>query len=181
MRPLLLLALLGVLLYGSDTARLYNLYNKGEYERVCDEGFHLFSKNRKEEAFVALYGYACLNSDLLDRLATPIVMLKRTPDARKNAAYFSAILMKKKLLYHALVDGYDISHVVLPASTHILSKVFDIFAQTSPTPIEGIYTLQDPQEPKQNYKLYLDTQEELPKIIIESYRDAMLIKRHIYW
>lgn len=168
-------------LWANDTTKLYTLYNQGHYEEACHTGFSLFSKNRKNEAFVSLYGYACLNSDYLDRLATPIVMLKYSADARANAAYFSAILMKKKLLYHALLDDYALEGIHLPASSHVLSKVFDLFAARAEKTKQNTYIFNDPIEEKITYHLYLDQSENVPKIIIEVYQESILKKRHIYW
>ncbi len=164
-----------------EKARLLKLYNKGEYEAVCNQGFKLFRKNRRDEAFISLYAYACLNNDSLDRLATPIVMLKHSKDARANAAYLSAILMKKKLLYHALLDGYDISGIKLPASSYILSKVFDLYALYQPQAVEGIYTLKDPAKEEIHYQLYLDKNQRMPKIVIEVYENHILKRRHTFW
>ena len=178
---LLTLFLLVQIGFADDKARLFKLYNKGEYEKVCHQGFKLFQKNRRDEAFISLYAYSCLNSDYLDRLATPIVMLKYSKDARANAAYLSAILMKKKLLYHALLDGYDVSEIKLPASSHILSKVFDLFSQNNKKSADGLYVLYDPQKDGYEYHLYLDRSENIPKIVIEEYLDSILKQRHIYW
>lgn len=167
--------------FSDDKARLFKLYNKGNYEAVCEKGFKLFRKNRYDEAFISLYAYGCLNSDSLDRLATPIVMLKYSKDARANAAYFAAILMKKKLLYHALLDNYDLSGVKLPSSSYILSKVFDIFVHNKTKPLDDIYTLKDKKNENITYHLYLDKSERVPKMIIEEYKNNILIKRHTYW
>lgn len=178
---LMITLLLATALFADDKARLYKLYNKGSYEKVCNQGFKLFRKNRYDEAFISLYAYSCLNSDYLDRLATPIVMLKYSKDARANAAYLASILMKKKLLYHALLDGYDVSGVVLPASSYILSKVFDLFTKNRTKPSDGIYALNDPADPKTSYQLYLDRSEKVAKIVIEEYYNNILKQRHIYW
>ncbi len=181
MKLFIIFTLLISLLTADDKARLYKLYNKGAYEEVCNQGFKLFRKNRYDEAFISLYAFSCLNSDYLDRLATPIVMLKYSKDARANAAYLAAILMKKKLLYHALLDGYDVSHVVLPASSYILSKVFDLFTKNRTKPTDGIYTLIDESDPKTSYQLYLDQSQKVAKIVIEEYYNSILKQRHIYW
>jgi hypothetical protein len=178
---ILSLLLLSNLAFADQKSRLYKLYNQGKYEAVCQQGFQHFRKNRYDEAFISLYAYGCLNSDSLDRLATPIVMLKYSKDARANASYFSAILMKKKLLYHALLDGYDLSGVKLPASSYILSKVFDLFVANQTKPSDDIYTLKDPIDKTLHYTLYVDKSERIPKMILEEYKNNILIKRHTYW
>lgn len=182
MTKLLLLALLLLTISVADEkSKLLKLYNKGDYEAVCERGFKHFRKNRHDEAYISLYAYGCLNSDSLDRLATPIVMLKYSKGARANASYFSAILMKKKLLYHALLDHYDLSGISLPASSYILSKVFDLFVQNRPEPFDDVYTLRDPKDDKIHYTLYIDKSERIPKMIIEVYKENILLKRHTYW
>lgn len=165
----------------NEKTKLLKLYNKGDYEAVCERGFKHFRKNRHDEAYISLYAYGCLNSDSIDRLATPIVMLKHSKGARANAAYFSAILMKKKLLYHALLDNYDLSGISLPASSYILSKVFDLFVKYKPKPLDNIYTLKDERDKNIQYSVYVDKSDPIPKMIIEVYKEHILLKRHTYW
>jgi len=178
---LLIITLTLSLSLADDKARLFKLYNNGNYQAVCEKGFHLFQRNRHDGAFISLYAYGCLNNDSIDRLATPIVMLKLNEDDRKNAAYFSAILMKKKLLYHALLDGYDLTGISLPASSYILSLVFDLYVQQSPLEIEGTYSLTDNKDSSIRYSLYLDKHEKVAQMIIEKYKNNILVKRHTYW
>ena len=182
MIKLLLTALLITTFAMADRkAKLLKLYNKGNYEAVCEEGFKHFRKNRRDEAYISLYAYGCLNSDSIDRLATPIVMLKYSKGARENAAYFSAILMKKKLLYHALLDNYDVTGVVLPSSSYILSKVFDLFVANKTKPLDDVYTLTDNVDKSIQYSLYIDKSERTAKMILEVYKNNILLKRHTYW
>ena len=182
MKKLLLLALV-ILNFSvaNEKSKLLKLYNKGDYEAVCERGFKHFRNNRHDEAYISLYAYGCLNSDSLDRLATPIVMLKYSKGARANASYFSAILMKKKLLYHALLDNYDLTGISLPASSYILSKVFDLFVKNKPKPLDDLYTLKDDRDKNIHYSLYIDKSERIPKMIIEVYKENILLKRHTYW
>ena len=175
------LLLLSSTVFASQKNRLYRLYNQGKYEAVCEQGFKNFQKHRHDETYISLYAYGCLNSDSIDRLATPIVMLKYSKDARANASYFAAILMKKKLLYHALLDGYDLSGIQLPASSYILSKVFDLFIVNKNKPVDNIYMLNDPADKSIHFTLYIDKSERIPKMILEEYKSNILIKRHTYW
>lgn len=177
----LLMLLMTTLSMADRKAKLLKLYNKGDYEAVCEEGFKYFRKNRRDEAYISLYAYGCLNSDAIDRLATPIVMLKRSKGARTNAAYFTAILMKKKLLYHALLDEYDLSGIVLPSSSYILSRVFDLFVKNKTKPQDDVYTLYDELDKSLHYSLYIDKSESTAKMIIEVYKSNILLKRHTYW
>jgi hypothetical protein len=128
---------------------------------------------------MTLYAFACLNSDYIDRLNLPISKLKFSKEARSNAAYFSVILMQKKLLLHAMADGYDISNFKLPSTDFILSKIFDLYLK-APKGKEQ-YTFDDPNNQSATYKLYLEQSQGVHKIVIEEYYDKILTKRHFYW
>ena len=180
MKKLLILLLVLMPLVADDKAKLLKLYKKGSYLKACHLGFSRFGKNRHDEAYISLYAYSCLNSDLLDRLATPIVMLKLTPEGRKNGAFLAAILMKKKLLHHALADGYNIQGVKLPASSHILSVVFDLLSDFDGKATDGVYTLQDKEHPNIVYRTFMQRKAQLPKIVIEKYQDSIFKERHLY-
>ena len=140
-----------------------------------------FSANRKDEAFVSLYGFSCLKADYIDRLSIPIAILKHSEEARSNSAYFSVILMQKKLLYHALVDGYDLTSLKLPSTDYVLSKVFDLYARDNHRQNRSVYIYKDPIMPKNSYKLFLTEKNRTKKMVIEEYYDTILTNRHIYW
>jgi len=107
---LIILFILAYNLYAYDIKQnLFTLYQNKKYEKVCSIGFRNFQKYKKDEEFVNLYAFGCLNADYVDRLAIPIVTLRFSKESRANSAYFAVILMQKKLLYHALIDGYDLS------------------------------------------------------------------------
>ena len=159
---------------------MFSLYKTKHYKEACRLGFENFSHFKKNEELVSLYGFACLNSDYIDRLAIPVTALKSSKAARANATYFAVILMQKKMLYHALIDGYNISGLKLPTTTYVLSKVFDLFAQEKDQS-KNSYKFQDLQDPKKSYKLYIRHDKRVKKMVIDEFYDTMLIKRHIYW
>jgi hypothetical protein len=178
----LLLLLLVTNIYADIKEKIFSLYQAKQFEKACIKGFKYFSKYKKDEAFVSLYGFACLHADYIDRLAVPITSLKKSKEARANAAYFSVILMQKKLLYHALVDGYDLSKFVLPTTDYVLSQVFDLYAQMQPSETKpSFYLFKNKKNSKITYKLYLVNEKGFNKIVIEEFYDTMLIKRHVYW
>lgn len=178
---LLLLFLLVANLSADIKRNMFNLYQNKKYEKVCSMGFDNFKKNKKDEEFVSLYAFACLKSDYIDRLAVPTAVLKFSKESRANAAYFSVILMQKKLLYHALVDNYDLSEFSLPTTDYVLSKVFDLYAKLGKHEPRAFYLFEDPDDAKLTYKLYLSRDYKLDKIVIEEFYDTISIKRHIYW
>jgi len=180
MKLLLLFVLVANL--SADIKRdMFNLYQNKKYEKVCSMGFDNFKKNKKDEEFVSLYAFSCLNSDYIDRLAVPTAVLKFSKESRANSAYFSVILMQKKLLYHALVDNYDLSEFSLPTTDYVLSKVFDLYAKLGKHEPRAFYLFEDPDDAKLTYKLYLSRDYKLDKIVIEEFYDTISIKRHIYW
>jgi hypothetical protein len=89
--------------------------------------------------------------------------------------------MQKKLLYHALIDNYDLSSLNLPTTDYVLSKIFDFYAKLGTHEARTFYLFEDKDDKKLTYKLYLERDSKLNKIVIEEYYDTISIKRHVYW
>ncbi len=178
---IIIMLFLTLSLYADIKEKMFNLYQNKKYEAVCTLGFDNFSNNKKDEEFVSLYAFSCLNSDYIDRLSIPIALLKVSKEARANSAYFSIILMQKKLLYHALVDNYDLSEFSLPTTDYVLSKVFDFYSKIGKHKPRVFYLFQDPQDSKLTYKFYLAKDYKFNKMVIDEFYDTINIKRHIYW
>ncbi len=178
---ILLFLLLTLTLHASLKEDMFHLYQNEKYADVCTMGFEHFNQNVKDEEFVSLYAFACLKSDNIDRLATPIALLKFTKEARANSAYFSVILMQKKLLFHALNDNYTLAKLELPTTDYVLSRVFDLYAKLGQHEPRTFYLFEDPKDPKLTYKLYLLKNDRLNKMVIEEYYDTISLKRHVYW
>ncbi len=176
-----LILLLSLSLYADIKQDMFNLYQNEKYEKVCSIGFDNFKKHNKDEKFISLYAFACLKSDFIDRLAIPVALLKHSRESRANSAYFSVILMQKKLLYHALVDNYNISALKLPTTDYVLSKVFDFYTKLGAHDSRAFYLFEDANDKKLTYKLYLTQDSKLNKIVIEEFYDTITIKRHVYW
>ena len=178
---LVLLLFLTINLYADIKQNMFNLYQNSKYEDVCTIGFDNFNRYKKDEEFISLYAFSCLNSDYIDRLAIPVAMLKFSKEARSNSAYFSVILMQKKLLYHALVDNYDLSELDLPTTDYVLSRVFELYTKIGKHEPRAFYLFEDQTNPRLKYKLYLVKEGNLSKMVIEEYYDTITIKRHVYW
>ncbi len=178
---IILALFLTISLYADIKRDMFDLYQNKKFEDVCTMGFDNFNQNRKDEEFVSLYAFACLNSDYIDRLTVPIATLKQSKESRANAAYFSIILMQKKLLYHSLVDNYNLSSFEFPTTDYILSKVFDLYSQLGEHKPRSFYLFEDPKDPKITYKLYLSKNYKLTQMIIEEFYDTIAVKRHVYW
>jgi len=180
MKIIILLSIIFLHVAFSDTkTTLYHLYQDKNYEKACKEGLKVFQKNRKDEEFISLYAFSCLKADYIDRLAIPISVLKNSEEARSNAAYFSVILMQKKLLYHALIDGYQISKLKLPTTDNVLSVVYDLYLEVDHDRKRNHYTLTDKNNDKISYKLYIQNKNK--KMVIEEFYDTIMTHRHIYW
>jgi len=178
---IILILFLALSLHANIKQDMFNLYQNKKYEKVCRMGFDNFNKNSRDEEFISLYAFACLNSDYIDRLAIPVAMLKFSKESRSNSAYFSVILMQKKLLYHALQDNYDLSTLKLPTTDYILSKVFDLYSKLKINEPRAFYLFEDENDKKLTYKLYLSKDENVKKMVIEEFYDTITIKRHVYW
>ena len=178
---IIIFLLLGIALFGDAKQEIFNLYQNKQYENACNLGFNNINSYGNDEDYISLYAFACLKADAIDRLTLPIIKLKYTKESRANGAYFSIIMMQKKLLYHALVDGYKLSSLNLPTTDYVLSKVFDLYSKLEELPSKEVYTFEDKDDKKLTYKLYLQKDERLSKIVIEELNGAITLKRHIYW
>ena len=178
---IVLIFFLSLSLYADVKQNMFDLYQNKKYEDVCNIGFNNFKYYREDEEYISLYAFACLKSDYIDRLSIPTTMLKFSREARSNSAYFSVILMQKKLLYHALIDNYNISSLKLPTTDYILSKIFDLYVKLDVKEQQAFYLFEDENDKKLTYKLYVVKDDRLSKIVIEEYYDSITIKRHVYW
>lgn len=178
---IVLILIMAISLFADIKQDMFSLYQNKKYKEACNIGFDYFANNKRDEEFVSLYAFACLKSDFIDRLAAPTAVLKFTKEARANSAYFSVILMQKKLLYHALIDGYDLSSLNLPTTNYVLSKVFDLYVALGQHKARAFYLFDDKDDAKLSYKLYVIKGETLDKVVIEEYYNGTKLKQHIYW
>lgn len=181
MRLILLTALLATAIYADVKREMLDLFQKRDYKEACTIGFKNFAQYSRDEEYVSLYGFSCLNVDYVDRLSVPITILKLTPESRANAAYFSIILMQKKLLYHALLDNYDISSLNLPTTDYVLSKVFDFYIKQGKHKPKEFYVFEDDEDKNLKYKLYILKDGKIDKMVIEEFYNSISTKKHIYW
>ena len=181
MKLFMMILLMSAWLHANIKQEMYRLYQNKDYEEACSAGMRHFQDNRQDTEFVSLYAFSCLKSDYIDRLAVPISILKHSKESRANAAYLSVILMQKKLLYHALIDGYDLSSFKLPTTDYVLSRVFDLYARDNHVQTRDVYVYQDPDSASRHYKLYIMQNGSVKKMVIDEYYDTILAHRHIYW
>jgi len=170
-------------LFSSNLSTLYKLYEKQEYDKACDYALKNFYKkrNKSSEKYITLYGLSCLETDKIDRIATPMLRLRMTKDARANASYFSTILLQKKLLFQALVDNISLNDLHLPHTTFIISKIFNLFVNKEYSLKEGVYTFKDKEKKEMKYQLYIETDKKNEKfMIIDIYKDDKFTHRYRY-
>lgn len=99
--------------------------NIGQYNRICQDNVRDLFIAEQDESIANLYAKACLKMDKVNNLIIPMVMLYKDKASRENAALYSTILFQKKMLYLALIDGFDIGNIRTPKVNYILSNVFD--------------------------------------------------------
>ncbi|MEA3228642.1 MAG: hypothetical protein U9P38_06205, partial [Campylobacterota bacterium] len=177
---IVLILIISINLFGSLKESMFTLYQNKQYKKACIKGASQFNKFRNNEGLISLYGFSCLKANFIDKLSIPIVILKKSKDARSNAAYFSIILMQKKLLYRSLLDGEDISSLNLPTTKHIFSKVFDLYSKLKNSSSQNSYTLIDEEDKDIMYKLYTQKHKKSYLIVIEEFYKNLQVKKHIY-
>jgi len=158
-----------------------DLYSNGKYAKACTMSGGLYLVYKDDEVFLNLFADSCLRADMLNRLMLPIIKLYRTKAARENAAYFSTILYEKKMLYHALCDGVNISYMNLPKTNYILSKIFDKFIRGKYNFKNGLYWFSDDKNIDTKYKLSIEKKNKIEKMYLRTYRNNKIIKTRIYW
>lgn len=176
---LFIFLLLTTHLYADYRQRLFNLYQQGNYPQACDLGHQGFLYHPSDESYVSLYAFSCLKADVIDRLSGPIMTLNQTKEARSNAAYFSVIVMQKKLLMEALYDNKPIKNLRFPTSSYLLSKVFDLYIK-NPQPNQFIKEYNDAMDSRLSYKLYTSETNGRKSIAIDEYYDKILTHHHVY-
>lgn len=178
---IVIILLMSAALFADLKQEMLSLYENEQYKDACSIGYTSFTQYDKDENFMSLYGFACLKADHIDRLTIPITKLKFSKESRSNGAYFSIILMQKKLLYYSLVDGYKLSSVNLPTTDYVLSKVFDLYSNLNEQSPKEFYLFEDKDDKKLTYKLYLSKDDRLSKMVIEEFYDKIIVKQHVYW
>ena len=175
------LFILSSLASASNLSKLYKMYEKQEYDKACNYAMKYFTKNKNSEDYLTLYGLACLETDNIHRIATPMLRLKKTKDARANAAYFSTILLQKELLFQALVDKISLSNLQLPNTNFILSKIFTLFSKKEYEFKNDIYNFKDNEKKEMAYKLYIEESKKKEKyMILDIYKDDKFTHRYRY-
>ncbi|MGD9969282.1 MAG: hypothetical protein AB7S65_02395 [Sulfuricurvum sp.] len=165
--------------YADAGNRLFHLYQEGAYQQSCEYGIKSLQYNVRNENFVSLVGFSCLKADRFDLLSEVLPFLNNSSEARANNAYFSLLLLQKNLLMQALYDHKPISFLKLPKSSHLLSKVFNLYIESPAiNPMTKFY--QDPDDPHSSFKLYPIETNNRKLLAIDEYYDKILTAHHVF-
>lgn len=167
------------LLHADIQNQMLQLYQKADYKEACTLGIQNFKQIQAHEKQLSLYAFACLNADHIERLNTAIKILDQSPEARANASYFTLLILQKKLLIQALYDNYPLKSLKLPTSSHLLSRVFDLYCK-DPQSNNSIKEYTDRMNPRQTYKLYTIQIDGHKTFGIDEYYDRILTVHHVY-
>ncbi len=152
MRVILISISFILIAHATDISSLIKAYKNKKYAYVCNKGYKLFDKLQKDQNLTMMYAFACLRIDYINRLAVPILVLSKTPQARYNRSYFSLILTQKNILTSALFDDTTFPPIHLPQTPYILSKVFNLYFQKKYKKTDNEYVMQD-RENNTTYKM----------------------------
>jgi hypothetical protein len=180
---ILILLMTTAFAFASNLSNLYKLYEKQEYDKACDYAVKHFYKKRNQNSdeYLTFYGLSCLETDKIHRIATPMLRLKSTKDARANATYFSTILLQKKLLFQALIDGIPLTDLHLPRTNFIISKIFRQFVNKEYDLKDEVYIFKDEDKKEMTHQLYIEETKKKQKIMmIDSYKDGKFTHRYRY-
>ena len=178
MKQLLLLFVFALSLFSATREGILEDYQNKNYAQACIEGSTILKSFRGDELFINAVAHSCIESDIIDLLPTPIVLLKMTESARQNASYYATILFQKKLLYHALIDNVDISGIRVPKVDYILSTVFDLFVRGDYTQEGNVYHLKDDAY---TYAMRVIESNRHKKVEIKKLKNGELVKAYYYW
>ncbi len=172
---------LSSMLFSSSLSKLYHYYEKQEYKKGCDYGAKYYNRNISNEKYLTLYGLSCLETNHIERIAKPMLLLNETEDSRENASYFATIILQKQLLKQALMDGKSLGDLKLPKTNFVLSRIFNLFVEKAYKEREGVYTLDDPKKKDIYYKVYIETtKKKRTYMIIDIYQEDRFTKRYRY-
>lgn len=181
MRYLLVLMMSTFALHAGNSAyEMLKHYKNNSYAKACTMGSKIYSKIKKDEKLLSIYGVSCIYADKIDEALKPAEALRKSKNGRSNATSFINLAFKKKLLIHALVDGVSIEGLKLPTTKHIVSKVFDLFVAGKYKKSSDIYILIDETDKDLSYIVSLEQKAGIFSLIIKEYYESKLLKEHRY-
>lgn len=175
----LLIIFLSLNAFALGAVDIKSYFEKAEYPKICNQKIQDLLKDSQNEEFLNIFGISCLKTNDIDRLALPVSKLSKTQSSRENAAYFADILLKKKLLLHAILDGADISYIRLPKSDYILSFIFDKFVKKEYVEELGVFIFEEPNSDTR-YELSAIAGSNFAKMILKIFKNDDLTSQIEY-
>ncbi|MCD8213831.1 MAG: hypothetical protein LUC34_07295 [Campylobacter sp.] len=179
MKNFILFLAFTIQIFAAGANDIQGWFNKGEFKKVCSTQIENLLKDSNNEELISLFGMSCLKIHDINRLALPISKLVKSKNARENAAYFADVLLKKKLLYYAIIDEIDISYVRLPRSDYILSFIFDKFVKKQYIQDIDIYIFQEPNSDTR-YELGVSQEKDMSKLVLKIFKNDNLTSQIEY-
>jgi len=181
MRILLLIIISITFAFSLSKEDVYNAYKDKRFKDACYLAAKIYLNYKKDDNFLTLFADSCLKVDNINRMAFPAMLLVNTPASRSNSIYFLTILYQKKLLYKALIDGFDLSGYKFPTTNYILSKIFVKYANGEYKKDGDRYIFVDKSEPEKRYELSISKSGDVFKLVLKTFLKGKLVKKRVYW
>lgn len=175
----LLFILLHVSINAQSLQQLVSDFKLKKYYAVCQDGLREYRAGSQDEKVLAITGTACSYIDVINVLGSLQAKMNSTAEGRATSAYFSALLLEKKLIAHFMLDGISLANLSLPKSPHILSFVFEHLGSG-----KFKYISQNPKvikiEDADKSVLVSLSNFQPQKVVIEEFSGSVLVKRHVF-
>ncbi len=171
--------MLGVSIQAKDITPFINDFKAKKFDKVCEKGSRLYYSGYTDENFVSLVGVSCAKVDRINMLGMLQRSLVNSKSSRENASYFSTLILQKRLIYQFMIDDLALNDLRLPASNHLLSRVFEKLSA-------GQYNIVS-ESPKlveidaSGRRIILSVSDDEPKrVLIDEYTTTGELERHWY-
>jgi len=171
--------MLSALVEARDITSFINDFKAEKYNKVCEQGSRLFYGGYTDENFISLVGISCAKVDRINILGMLQRSLVSSESSRENASYFSTLILQKRLIYQFMIDDTDISHLTLPSSRHLLSRVFDHLSAKEYKVLSEHPKLIEIND--HGRKIIVSISDDEPiKVLVDEYTGTGELKRHWY-
>jgi len=171
--------LVGISVQARDISSFIKDFKAKKYNKVCEKGSKLYYGGYTDENFVSLVGISCAKVDRINILGMLQRSLVNTAASRENASYFSTLILQKRLIYQFMIDDLDLSHLKLPTSSHLLSRVFEQLSNKNYTLLSSTPKLIEINA--NGRKFILSVSDDSPKkVLIDEYKADGDLERHWY-
>lgn len=170
---------MGMSLEARDISSFIKDFKAKKYNKVCEKGSKLYYGGYRDENFVSLVGVSCSKVDRINILGMFQRSLVNSSSSRENASYFSTLVLQKRLVYQFMIDDLDLSHLKLPTSSHLLSRVFEQLANENYKLLSDAPKLVEINANRRKYILSIS--DDTPKkVLIDEYTADGTLERHWY-